>query len=239
MLKRHLANNEIPENPRSNSQPLTSHFCTITNHLRNPDPPEHVEDASTPNEEPKQSSTSNGSSSNNNNNNNTTTQDGAPSPNPSKVKPSSSGPGDASRQQNDVRAPSNPAAQSHNEDFQAKHNVDDSTGGLDTGDNPDKLDGPGPKPVAQVAKEHGGDAGNVSKDGSSSSSASSSESDLNKKKNQAGEGMLWVKSSGLQADGGDFDATKPGAGREADRELPCPSSVGLLWVLLLDICIQI
>jgi hypothetical protein len=27
-----------------------------------------------------------------------------------------------------------------------------------------------------------------------------------------------VKTSGTQAEGGDFDATKPGAGREADRE---------------------
>jgi hypothetical protein len=28
-----------------------------------------------------------------------------------------------------------------------------------------------------------------------------------------------VKSSGLVAEGGDFDASKPGAGREADRKL--------------------
>ncbi|MCJ1259146.1 hypothetical protein MMC24_006981 [Lignoscripta atroalba] len=34
-----------------------------------------------------------------------------------------------------------------------------------------------------------------------------------------GTGEQWVKSSGLAADGGDFDATKPGAGREADRLL--------------------
>jgi hypothetical protein len=33
-----------------------------------------------------------------------------------------------------------------------------------------------------------------------------------------GTGEEWVKTSGLHADGGDFDATKPGAGREADRE---------------------
>jgi len=32
-----------------------------------------------------------------------------------------------------------------------------------------------------------------------------------------GTGEQWVKTSGLAADGGDFDATKPGAGREADR----------------------
>lgn len=31
-----------------------------------------------------------------------------------------------------------------------------------------------------------------------------------------------MKSSGLAADGGDFDATKPGAGREADRKCSHP-----------------
>ncbi|KFY19090.1 hypothetical protein V491_04593, partial [Pseudogymnoascus sp. VKM F-3775] len=34
-----------------------------------------------------------------------------------------------------------------------------------------------------------------------------------------GTGELWVKSSGMKADGGDFDASAPGAGREADRLL--------------------
>lgn len=33
-----------------------------------------------------------------------------------------------------------------------------------------------------------------------------------------GTGEKWVKSSGMKADGGDFDASAPGAGREADRE---------------------
>lgn len=33
-----------------------------------------------------------------------------------------------------------------------------------------------------------------------------------------GTGELWVKSTGMAADGGDFDAARPGAGREADRE---------------------
>lgn len=32
-----------------------------------------------------------------------------------------------------------------------------------------------------------------------------------------GTGEKWEKSTGLQSDGGDFDATKPGAGKEADR----------------------
>jgi hypothetical protein len=36
---------------------------------------------------------------------------------------------------------------------------------------------------------------------------------------EQGTGEEWVKTSGLHADGGDFDATKPGAGREADRIL--------------------
>jgi hypothetical protein len=34
-----------------------------------------------------------------------------------------------------------------------------------------------------------------------------------------GTGEEWVKTSGMAVDGGDFDATKPGAGREADRTL--------------------
>jgi hypothetical protein len=34
-----------------------------------------------------------------------------------------------------------------------------------------------------------------------------------------GTGEQWVKSTGTAADGGDFDAAKPGAGREADRLL--------------------
>ena len=37
-------------------------------------------------------------------------------------------------------------------------------------------------------------------------------------KKSEGTGEQWVKTSGLAADGGDFDATKPGAGREADRK---------------------
>jgi len=38
-------------------------------------------------------------------------------------------------------------------------------------------------------------------------------------KEEHGTGEQWVKTSGLAAEGGDFDATKPGAGREADRLL--------------------
>lgn len=36
---------------------------------------------------------------------------------------------------------------------------------------------------------------------------------------EKGTGEKWVKSTGVAADGGDFDATKPGAGKEAERKL--------------------
>jgi len=39
------------------------------------------------------------------------------------------------------------------------------------------------------------------------------------KSSEEGTGTEYVKSSGLKAEGGDFDASKPGAGREADRLL--------------------
>ncbi|KAF2269939.1 hypothetical protein CC78DRAFT_529100 [Lojkania enalia] len=38
-------------------------------------------------------------------------------------------------------------------------------------------------------------------------------------KEEKGTGEKWVKSTGLASEGGDFDVTKPGAGREADRLL--------------------
>lgn len=36
---------------------------------------------------------------------------------------------------------------------------------------------------------------------------------------EKGTGEHWVKTTGLAADGGNFDATKPGAGKEADRRI--------------------
>lgn len=148
-------------------------------------------------------------------------------PNPAKVKDSSNMPGDSTKAQNDTRSP-------------------EEEGTVSAED----LKKPGPRPVAELAKEHGGDAGAVSHgtskgsgmlDGSdvpapkpeeSTSSISSPdvaktegtspEADKThdqKKKEEDGTGEQYVKSSGLKADGGDFDATKPGAGREADRLL--------------------
>lgn len=103
-----------------------------------------------------------------------------------------------------------------------RKNVDNS-GGLDKSENPAKVDGPGPKPIDEVAHERGGDAGNVAsreaahggEDTDGPGAPSKSE----------GTGEQYVKSTGLAADGGDFDATKPGAGKEADREYFPPDCV--------------
>ncbi|KAG6210884.1 hypothetical protein E4U35_004176 [Claviceps purpurea] len=85
--------------------------------------------------------------------------------------------------------------------------------------------GPGPKPLATVAKEHGGDAGNLETESESKSKSkgpgslenASSKATDDKDEQDKGTGELYVRASGLAADGGDFDASRPGAGREADR----------------------
>jgi len=123
-----------------------------------------------------------------------------------------------------VRDPSDP-----------KTDADAESGVDDTGDGPNeapKLDGPGPKPVAQLAKEHGGDAGlcgkeeaqtdgaDDDKEAANGGPAPAEEDDDGPQKVSHGEGTgeQYVKSTGLQADGGDFDATNPGAGRESVRD---------------------
>ncbi|RDA93331.1 hypothetical protein CP533_0341, partial [Ophiocordyceps camponoti-saundersi (nom. inval.)] len=83
------------------------------------------------------------------------------------------------------------------------------------GDPNTSIMGDGPKPLNVVAKENGGDAGNnvdekhkPDTDGEGGSGSS---------QQSKGTGEKHVMTSGFAADGGDFDATKPGAGREADR----------------------
>lgn len=97
---------------------------------------------------------------------------------------------------------------------------------------PENLKGPGPKPVDVVAKEHGGDAGQSKKEPVQLSAGATNPTPSDDKKAQPGEeaatgtGEGYVKTTGFNADGGDFDATKPGAGKEADRkEDPEPTSV--------------
>jgi hypothetical protein len=78
----------------------------------------------------------------------------------------------------------------------------------------------------EVAKSHGGDAG-VGESSSKSAAPGETPAEAdeeedpnspNAKSKGEGTGEQYVKSSGLKADGGDFDAMKPGAGREADRK---------------------
>ncbi|OAQ96794.1 hypothetical protein LLEC1_04687 [Akanthomyces lecanii] len=116
----------------------------------------------------------------------------------------------------------------HRADDAASHNIDSKSKPSEkpsAKDEPDvDISGPGPRDLSSVAREHGGDAGSQGA-GSASSGAkptdskdSSNDSGLPADNSEAqGTGEQYVKSSGLQADGGDFDATKPGAGREADR----------------------
>lgn len=77
--------------------------------------------------------------------------------------------------------------------------------------------GPGPKSLDVVAKEHGGDAGNDATKAAATDGDDSAAKDAPADSGEQGTGEQYVKTSGLAADGGDFDATKPGAGREADR----------------------
>ncbi|KAI2639639.1 hypothetical protein GGS26DRAFT_587090 [Hypomontagnella submonticulosa] len=144
--------------------------------------------------------------------------------NPSTNLKSKSAPKDSSKAQNDVRDPENPQTNPKS----APTDVNDAEDGPNEAQ---KLDGPGPKPLDEVAREHGGDAGNFDNDKSSKAlpgeenpDASENKEDEdedgpNAKSKGEGTGEKYVKSSGLKADGGDFDATKPGAGREADRLL--------------------
>jgi len=69
--------------------------------------------------------------------------------------------------------------------------------------------GPGPKTLEEKTQNGGVDT-----------SADKGENAPQKESHSEGTGELYVKSSGMKADGGDFDATKPGAGKEADREFP-------------------
>ncbi|KAL1874237.1 hypothetical protein Daus18300_003601 [Diaporthe australafricana] len=117
--------------------------------------------------------------------------------------------------QADIRSPDSATADPKTE--AERKNVDDSAG-LDKSENPTKLEGAGPKPIDEVAREHGGDAGSASK-GSSGAAGAEDEDGPGAASKGEGTGEQYVKSSGLAADGGDFDATKPGAGREADRLL--------------------
>lgn len=80
--------------------------------------------------------------------------------------------------------------------------------------------GPGPKPVDVVAREHGGDAGAVDKPALATDDVTTTAKDDDKKDDESKKpaGQEVVHASGFAAEGGDFDASNPGAGKEADRK---------------------
>jgi hypothetical protein len=75
--------------------------------------------------------------------------------------------------------------------------------------------GPSPKPVEQIAREHGGDAGLAYKSTQENTGDKKDTEEKDSKPKTTGE---VVHATGFAAEGGDFDATKPGAGKEADRK---------------------
>lgn len=141
---------------------------------------------------------------------------------PTTEQPSTTGDTHFKAAQADIRDPdTSPTAADPKKETERK-NVDDSGPGLDESENPAKVDGPGPKPVEEVARERGGDAGKTGTGDvkpEAGAGAAPGEGEEEEKSESKGSGEQYVKSSGLAADGGDFDATKPGAGREADRKL--------------------
>ncbi|KAK2002159.1 hypothetical protein LX36DRAFT_281620 [Colletotrichum falcatum] len=138
-----------------------------------------------------------------------------------KTSPGDVPPADSAAGKTDTREPADPATDPapKGQDVSNK-----ASGPIDGGD---KLDGPGPRPLEVVAKERGGDAGNIkgsakgglAKDDSTSGIDDKNEKDPKEVSHGEGTGEKYIKTSGLAVDGGDFDATKPGAGREADRLL--------------------
>ncbi|KAL0930759.1 glycine-rich cell wall structural protein 1 [Colletotrichum truncatum] len=131
--------------------------------------------------------------------------------------PEDAAPHDSAAGKTDTRHPTDPATDPKPEGQDVS--TESGTGPTNKGD---KLDGPGPRPLEAVAKERGGDAGNISgssHSGLAAGEASEEEDGPQNKSHGEGTGEKYIKSTGLAADGGDFDATKPGAGREADRLL--------------------
>lgn len=133
--------------------------------------------------------------------------------NPSTDRKAASVPDDTSKGQGDTRSPED----RNTHPKSAPTDVNDAS---DEGVNePQELEGPGPRPVADVARDNGGDAGNDSSSTVASEKKQDKDLEADKadKSENKGTGEQVVRASGLHADGGDFDATKPGAGREADR----------------------
>jgi hypothetical protein len=129
----------------------------------------------------------------------------------------SSAPQKTQNQQGADRPFDEPSSEEHDQIKETKKEAEDAAK-VDTS-------GPGPKSLEEKARETGGtlDAGAsgapAGKMENGDKTAGGDHDDGPQKESHGeGTGEKYVKSSGMKADGGDFDAAKPGAAREADRE---------------------
>ncbi|KXX73152.1 hypothetical protein MMYC01_210206 [Madurella mycetomatis] len=187
-------------------------------------------------------------------------EEGAQTINPTTVPSASGMRDDSTKAQNDTRAPppSTAAVAAASGVIRSSHDGNDNSNnnaskGPQTEEEeneqgkeaaaetrPVRVEGPGPRPIAEVAREHGGDAGAVDQPHGEEEGAGHRRRDSAKglggegreaedegeagiagmtSEDRSGTGEMYVRSSGLAAEGGDFDASRPGAGREADRLL--------------------
>ena len=121
-----------------------------------------------------------------------------PGPEPSVGADPASGQQNTQKHQGADRPSDEPSSDEHSRIQEAKAEAEKAQN-VDTS-------GPGPVPLS---KTHGS-AGKSSEDGD--------DDGPQKESHGTGTGEKYVKSSGMKADGGDFDASNPGAGKEADRK---------------------
>jgi len=122
-------------------------------------------------------------------------------PNPSVSADPSSAPQNTQKQQGADRPSDEPSSEEHDRIKESKEEAEEAAK-VDTS-------GPGPQSLEDKARDGGGKVGK-----------GEGEDDGPQKESQGeGTGEKYVKSSGMKADGGDFDASNPGAGREAYRLL--------------------
>lgn len=124
-------------------------------------------------------------------------------PTPSVGADPSSGAQDTQKHQGADKPTDEPSSEEHDRIKETKKEAEDAAK-VDTS-------GPGPKPLSELKK-----------DGSAGLDAGGEDDGPQKESHGEGTGEKYVKSSGMKADGGDFNAANPGAGKEADRKFSVP-----------------
>jgi hypothetical protein len=117
----------------------------------------------------------------------------------------SSAPQDTQKQQGADRPSDEPSSEEHDRIKETKEA--EEAAAADTS-------GPGPRSLEEKARDGGVGGAN----GAGGGDKVEEEDGPQKESQGEGTGEKYVKSSGMVADGGDFDAANPGAGKEADRK---------------------